>query len=413
MQLAAIPQVLPFGLVLASVALGPSLWPRVWRRYQIVILGGLSAVAVFAVAMHTGPSAAVTQAGDALWHQWMPFTALLLALYATGGGILIAGGPWGHPLGNTALLAIGTALAGVVGTTGAVLAVVHPLLRANIHRRYRAHLMIFLILLAGNVGGASTPLGDPPLMAGFFHGVPFLWPARVLGPKTLAMAVILLGIFFVTDSWLGRGELPPRRTPLRLRGLSNVALAFGTVAVVILYGAARGLVVLPFVVAWLVIALISFWITPEGIRVRNRFSWAPMVEVLAFFAAVFVTLQPVFDHLSMPAGLASALDTKGLYWTTGLLSAIIDNTPTYLVFSHLGGATPASLAAAGDSRLAAIAAGAVYFGGLTYVGNAPNLIVRAIADHGGVRMPGFFQYAVIAGCAMAPGLVLIGWWLAY
>lgn len=411
MQLAATLDAIPFALVLASVALGPSFWPQAWQRWQMEVLGALCAVALMGTALRSGPGAALAQADAALLRQWVPFSTLLLALYATGGGILIAGGPWGRPLGNTALLAIGTALAGLVGTTGAVLVVVHPLLRANIHRRYRAHLMIFLILLVGNVGGASTPLGDPPLMAGFFHGVPFLWPLRVLGLKTIALAGILLGMFVITDAWLGRGELPPRSSPLRLRGRWNIALAVGTIALVVAYGVAGPAVALPCAIAWLVVALVSFRITPGGIRARNRFSWSPMVEVLAFFAALFVTLQPIFDLLRAPAALAAAMDPRGLYWTTGVLSAVIDNTPTYLVFAHLGGATPASLAAAGDSRLAAIAAGAVFFGGLTYVGNAPNLLVRAIANHDGVRMPGFFRYAVIAGCAMAPGLLVIGWWL--
>lgn len=411
MQLVAALDAIPFALVLASMALGPSLWPQIWHRRQIEILGALCVVALLATALRLGPAAAMAQADAALLRQWLPFSALLLALYATGGGILVAGGPWGRPLGNTALLAIGTALAGVVGTTGAVLVIVHPLLRANIHRRYRAHLMVFLILLVGNVGGASTPLGDPPLMAGFFHGVPFLWPLRVLGLKTLVLAGILLGMFFITDAWLGRGELPPRSSPLRLRGRWNAALAMGTVALALLYGATGAALALPCAIAWVVIALVSFRITPAGIRARNRFSWSPMVEVLAFFAALFVTLQPIFGLLREPSGLAAAMDPRGLYWTTGVLSAVIDNTPTYLVFAHLGGTTPASLAAAGDPRLAAIAAGAVFFGGLTYVGNAPNLLVRAIANHDGVRMPGFFRFAAIAGCAMAPGLLVIGWWL--
>lgn len=413
MQLPALLQAAPFALVLAGIALGPTLVPRVWRRRRLEILGALCAWALLATAVHAGASAAVAQAAEALVHQWMPFAALLLALYATGGGILVTGGPWGRPLGNTLLLAIGTLLAGVLGTTGAVLVVVHPLLRANMHRRYRAHLLVFLILLAGNVGGASTPLGDPPLMVGFLHGVPFLWPLRALGPKMLVLAGILLAMFLTVDAWLGRGELPPRRSPLRVRGLGNLVLAGIVVMLVAACGSAGERAVVPCGFAWLGLALISSRITSHGIRARNRFSWEPMAEVLVVFAAIFVTVSPVLTMIQIPAGLSGALDPAGLFWTTGILSSVLDNTPTYLVFTHLGGTTPATLAAAGDPRLTAIAAGAVFFGGLTYIGNAPNLMLRAMASHAGVRMPGFFRYAVIAGCAMGPGLFLISYWLAH
>ncbi len=412
MQLAATLQAIPFVLLLAGIALGPTLIPRAWRRRRHEILLGVSALALLASAFRAGPSAAVAQAAEALVHQWMPFAALLLALYATGGGILVTGGPWGRPLGNTLLLAIGTVLASVLGTTGAVLVVVHPLLRANVHRRYRVHLILFLTLLVGNVGGASTPLGDPPLMVGFLHGVPFSWPLFSLGPKMLVLAAILLAMFLAVDAWLGRGELAPRRSPLHVRGLGNVALAIVVVMLVAACGAAGEAAVVPCGFAWLIIALISSRITSHGVRARNRFSWEPMAEVLVVFAAIFVTVPPVLELIQMPAGLAEALDPVGLFWTTGVLSSVLNNTPTYLVFTHLGGATPASLAAAGDPRLAAIAAGAVFFGGLTYIGNAPNLMLRAMASHAGIRMPGFFRYAVLAGCAMAPGLFLIGHWVA-
>ncbi len=413
MQLAAILEAGPFVLVLASIALGPTLFPRLWHRRRVRVLILLSALAFLGTAFRAGLAVAITQTAGALVHEWMPFSALLLALYATGGGILVSGGPWGRPLGNTLLLAIGTLLAGVLGTTGAVLVIVHPLLRANVHRRYRAHLMIFLILLAGNVGGASMPLGDPPLMAGFLRGVPFLWPLRTLGPKMLVLAAILLVTFLVTDAWLGRGELVARRTPLRMRGRSNVVLVALTVMLVAAAGRMGTAALVPCGFAWLLIALVSFRITSNGIRTRNRFSWDPMAEVLVIFAAIFVTLPPVIAMLRhMSAGAVATLDPAGLFWTTGILSSVLDNTPTYLVFTHLGGTTPAAMAAAGDPRLAAIAAGAVFFGGLTYVGNAPNLMVRAIASHAGIRMPGFFRYAAIAGCAMAPGLYLIGYWLA-
>lgn len=413
MQLAAILEAAPFALVLASVALGPTLFPRVWHRRRVGLLVLLCVLTFLGTAFRAGPTAAILQTARALVHEWMPFSALLLALYATGGGILVSGGPWGRPLGNTLLLAIGTLLAGVLGTTGAVLVIVHPLLRANVHRRYRAHLMIFLILLAGNVGGASMPLGDPPLMVGFLHGVPFLWPLRALGPKMLVLAAILLAMFLVTDSWLGRGELAARRSPLRIRGLWNVVLVALTVMLVAACGTIGAAAEVPCGFAWLLIAFVSFRITSNGIRARNRFSWDPMAEVLVIFAAIFVTLPPVIDMLQhLPSGLAAALDPAGLFWTTGVLSSVLDNTPTYLVFTHLGGTTPAAMAAAGDPRLVAIAAGAVFFGGLTYVGNAPNLMVRAMASHAGIRMPGFFRYAVLAGCAMAPGLYVIGYWLA-
>jgi len=421
----------PFVGMLGSIALLPMFAERFWhRRMGLVSLGWCIAL-VLPMAIGGGIVAAAGMVWHAVLIEYLPFVSLLAALYIVGGGILLRGGPWGTPAGNCLLLGIGTILAGVMGTTGAAMVLIHPLLRANAHRVRKTHLAVFFILLVANAGGATTPLGDPPLYVGFLHGVPFGWPVRNLGLPLLVLALPLLAAFWLLDRRLAAGEKSPEPAqPLQLRGWGNVGLLAIIVATVVLqgfwhpvdvrlFGQGIGAERLVAMAIFAVVAGISLRITPRAVHQANMFSWAPIEEVAILFAAIFITIGPLMDmlHAGMHGPLAPLLrlnaDAEGhplplaTFWMAGLLSAFLDNAPTYLVFFELAGGDAARLTGPLNASLTALSAGAVFFGALTYIGNAPNMMVRAIAAHRGVRMPGFFGYMLWSSALLLPGFVLL------
>ncbi|HTW28883.1 MAG TPA: sodium:proton antiporter [Acetobacteraceae bacterium] len=422
---------IPFAGLLLSVALFPMVAPRFWHRRMGMVFAGWIAALLLPLAATAGLVAAAAEAWHAILIEYLPFVTLLLALYVAAGGVLLSGGPWGRPWGNTLLLAIGTALAGVVGTTGVAMVLIHPLLRSNAHRRRKLHLVLFFILLVANAGGATSPLGDPPLYIGFLQGVPFFWPLRHLFAPLVVVAVPLLLAFWLIDRRLAAAEpspAPPAR--LHLRGWSNLgllAVVVGTVLLqgiwhpgdVVLLGQAIGAERLLGIVVFLAIAAISVRTTPRAIRSGNMFAWEPIEEVATLFAAVFITVGPVIAmlHEGLDGPLAALIrlteDAAGqrlpivYFWLTGILSAFLDNAPTYLVFFQQAGGDPATLTGPDAHVLEAISTGAVFFGALTYIGNAPNLMVRSVAAHRGVKMPGFFGYMGLAAAALLPCFVLL------
>ena len=384
-------------------------------------------------ALASGPGAAAAAAWHALLIDYLPFVTLLLALYTAGGGVLLRGGPAGTPRGNTAMLALGMAMGVVMGTTGASMVLIHPLLRANAHRRRKVHLVLFLIVLVANASGALTPLGNPPLYIGLLHGVPFFWPVRHLLAPLLVVAVCCWPSFYLIDRHLAASEPPAPRAaavPRPRLGERGADPAGGRSSCWRRASCGRGR-------SWCwasrsswrslavsrccsLVALVSAALTPRAIRQANDFTWQPMAEVAILFAAIFITIGPVVAMLE--AGLGGPLapllrlsrDGGGqnlplmYFWLTGILSALLDNAPTYLVFFELAGIHPTALSGADGVTLAAISAGAVFFGGLTYIGNAPNMMLRAIAAHRGVRMPGFFGFALLASVLLLPVLALVG-----
>ena len=422
---------LPFLGVLASIALLPMLAERFWHRR----MGLVALFWVLALVVPQAVAQGLSETAGAVWHavliEYLPFVSLLGALYVVGGGILLRGGPWGTPSGNTLLLAIGTVLAGVMGTTGAAMVLIHPLLRANAHRARKTHLAVFFIILVANAGGATTPLGDPPLYVGFLRGVPFGWPLLNLGLPLLVLAVPLLAAFWLVDRHLAKTEpAPDRAQTLHLRGWGNVGLLGVIVAMVVLQGVWQpgsisfagqkiGVERLLAMGILAVVAAVSWRITPRAVHQGNMFSWAPIEEVAILFAAIFITIGPVMGmlHAGMAGPLAPLLrlnmDAAGqplplvTFWMAGLLSAFLDNAPTYLVFFELAGGDPVSLTGKLNPILTALSAGTVFFGALTYIGNAPNMMVRAIAAHRGVRMPGFFGFMLWSCCLLLPGFVLL------
>jgi len=415
---------LPFAGLLLSMAVFPIMAPRLWqRRMGLVVLAWC--VMLFAQqAMIEGARNTAMAAWHMLLIDYVPFITMLLALYTTGGGVLVRGGAAGTPNGNTAMLAIGVIAGSVAGTTGAAVVLIQPLLHANAHRTRKMHLVLFLIMLVANA--SITPLGNPPLYIGLLHGVPFLWPIRQLILPLMVVALLLLAIFYFIDRRLAAREpAAPEPAPLRIRGWWNLGLVLVVVVIVMLQGKLQlghvALLGVPVpvtefigVAILLSVTLLSARLTPRAIRQANDFSWHPMAEVAMLFAGIFLTIGPVIELLQagMDGPLAPllrlTLDGAGqprplaYFWLTGTLSAFLDNAPTYLVFFELAGVRPEALSDADARVLAAISAGAVFFGGLTYIGNAPNMMLRAIASHRGVRMPGFFGFMLLSSAILLP-----------
>jgi len=427
---------LPFAGLLLSIALVPLFSARFWHNHYGKFSLAWSLALVVPLAYAFGIGEAWHQVVHAIVLEYLPFVVVLFALYAIAGGICIRGHVAGTPARNTALLGVGAALASLMGTTGASMLLIRPLLAGNEGRRHRVHAVVFFILLVGNVGGALSPLGDPPLFIGYLKGVDFFWTTRHLLVPTAALCAALLIAFFVLDWWLARREPPVIETavargPFRIEGAVNLLLLAGVVGAVLMsgvwkpgveftvFGTATSLQALAREGLLIALALLSLAITPRAVREHNVFHWGPIVEIAKLFAGIFVTIIPVLAMLAAGRdgalapllGLLAGADGKPndveVYWATGLLSAFLDNAPTYLVFFNLAGGDPQALMGPLALTLAAISMGAVYFGALTYIGNAPNFMIKAIAEDRGVAMPSFFAYLAYAGLALLPLLALV------
>ena len=429
------PWALPFIGTLLSIAAGPLLFPKVWRRHYGKITAGWAALTIGSIALAYGLPAALRAVIHAILADYLSFIVLLFALYTVAGGILVTGNVRGAPLMNTAALALGALMASIVGTTGTAMILIRPLVRANAERTHNAHVVIFFIILVGNVGGALTPLGDPPLFAGFLRGVDFFWPAQNLWRQTALVAVLLLGAFLALDFWRHIDDAPPPRVstsePVGVRGAINVLfIALIIVSILIsatwkpgvsfdVYGTKVELQNLVRDASLVAIAGLSLWATPDTHRRANDFTWEPIREVAKLFAGIFVAIIPVMTMLQAGrngafAWLLSVVSERdGLpnevayFWLTGLLSALLDNVPTYLVFFELVGGDARELTGPLAGTLASISMGAVYMGALTYIGNAPNYMVYAIAQQHGVKMPNFFAYMLCAAVALVPLFALL------
>ncbi len=407
---------LPFAMVLLSFAVLPGLMPRFWHRRMAIISLGWVALALALETLNGGAAAAVAGLWQVSVGEFLPFIVLLLALYALGGGILITGGPWGRPGGNLLLLVIGTLLAAVMGTIGAALLLIHPLLAANAHRFEKRHLVLAFIILVGNAGGALSPLGDPPLLVGFLRGVPFFWPLIYLWAPLLVLAVPVLALCFGLDIYFARREARPQTQPLRVRGILNIFLLLvlmvaipiegvwhpGMVRIVSARLPGEQVVVTLLAVMCIVISEVF---TAKSIRAHNRFAWTAMREIGILFFAIFATIEPVFALLAQ-ANL-NADHPLLWFWASGIASAVLDAAPTYLIFFQAAGGNAAQLAAAPAHLLTALAAGSVFFGPVTYLGNAPNLMIREIAARRAVKMPGFFVYAGVMIVVLVPIYLLM------
>ena len=426
--------VLPFAGLLLSVAAIPQLSPYVWHRHFGKITTFWALLFLLPFAATQGIALAAGEVLHTALTEYLPFIILLFALFVISGGIRVRSNIVGTPAINTGILAFGAALASITGTTGAAMLLVRPLIHANLKRRYSAHVLVFFIFLVANIGGSLTPLGDPPLFLGFLHGVSFGWPLmHLIGPMLLSSAV-LLGVFYVLDSrvWARDGGL--RRTrPIRIgfQSLHNLFYLVAAVGAVLLSGVWKPGIELH---VWhievplqslardavlLVLAGLSWATTARRVRIKNAFTWDPILEVVYLFAGIFLTILPVLAILR--AGSSGALapvvalattvdgrpDNVAYFWMTGLLSSFLDNAPTYLVFFNMAGGDPQTLMGPLSHTLLAISAGSVFMGSMTYIGNAPNFMVRSIASERGIRMPSFLGYMAWSCAVLLPTFALV------
>ncbi|MBI9082231.1 MAG: sodium:proton antiporter [Desulfobacterales bacterium] len=414
---------IPFAGMLLSIALFPLMAPGFWHHH----FGKVSAAWAVALALPFWVAfrgAAVTEILHILLADYVPFIILLWSLYTISGGILLRGTLRGTPAVNLAMLGIGTLLASWMGTTGAAMLMIRPFLRANDYRENRAFMVVFFIFLVANVGGSLTPLGDPPLFLGFLHGVDFFWTFKIM-PHMLVVAGLLLGIYFAMDTYHYRKEGAARKmtgqggVALQLVGIHNFLFIGGVVGSVLMsgvvdWGEVNVLGVHRAVQDWvrdgllILMGILSLATTPIQVREDNDFTWFPIVEVAYLFIGIFITMIPCLLILKAGAHGALAFLINGVqapmhyFWVTGVLSSFLDNAPTYLTFFNtaLGSFYPGLVEAEAVPRLMtenaaylqAISAGAVFFGACSYIGNAPNFMVRSIAEEAGVSMPSFFGY---------------------
>jgi Na+/H+ antiporter NhaD/arsenite permease-like protein len=422
---------IPFAGILLSIAIMPLAAPAFWHHHFGKVSAAWAALIVIPFALIHGVPTAVYEVVHLLLLDYIPFIVLLTALFTVTGGIHIKGNLHGSPSMNTALLAVGTVLAGWMGTTGASMLLIRPMIRANDDRRHKVHVFVFFIFLVSNIGGALTPLGDPPLFLGFLKGVSFFWTTTHLFSEMLVCAIVLLALFYAIDSYWYRKEGRPKpdptpETPVRIEGGVNIILLAAIVGAVLASGTWKpGIHFTVFhvtlelqnVVRDLILVAICFLslrLTSRASRLDNGFSWAPMVEVAKLFAGIFITIAPALAILR--AGKDGALaplvalvtgpdgqpNDVWYFWLTGILSSFLDNAPTYLVFFNLAGGDPNVLMGALASTLAAISCGAVFMGANSYIGNAPNFMVKAVVEEAGIRMPSFFGYMAWSSAILLP-----------
>jgi Na+/H+ antiporter NhaD/arsenite permease-like protein len=429
--------VFPFVGYLLLIAALPLFAGRLWEpnrnKLILAVLAGVPAV----IGLMGHPDGVLGQ----LFHtgcDYLAFMALLGSLFAISGGLALRGALVGTTAVNTAILAVGALLASVVGTTGASALLIRPLLRANAHRQRATHVVVFFIFIVANAGGLLTPLGDPPLFLGFLRGVPFTWTFRLV-PAWALVNGVLLTLFAVMDRIARARETArprPRRAsspaievgPLRIEGGINALWLLGIVGVVFATGLVSAhLKRFPYlptvlqVAGMAVFARLSWITTPHAVRAANRFSWAPMIEVAAIFLGVFVTMIPALSYLEQRGASLGITQPWHFFWASGALSSVLDNAPTYLTFASLAiGVTDAGagvlsasalggLAAhpTGQQLLAAVSCGSVMMGAVTYIGNGPNFMVKAIADQHRVRTPSFFGYVAWSATILLPVFALV------
>jgi Na+/H+ antiporter NhaD/arsenite permease-like protein len=424
---------LPFAGILLSIALLPLLASSFWHHHYGKITAAWALAFLLPFAAMFGMGSAAAGVVHALLAEYIPFIVLLTALYTVSGGIYIRGNLHGAPGLNTAILAIGAVLASFMGTTGASMLLIRPLIRANDNRQHKAHVIVFFIFIVSNAGGSLTPLGDPPLFLGFLKGVDFFWTVKHIFPETLFMLGSLLTIFYALDWWYyhHREEvLPVDPTPdtrrVGFEGAANFWLLAAIAGLVLMsgiwkpgvvfdvWGTEVGLPGLLRDAGLVLIAVVSFQLTANQVHSNNQFSWGPMLEVAKLFAGIFLTIIPVIAMLKAGldgpfAPIVAAVtrpdgtpNPAAYFWATGILSSFLDNAPTYLVFFNTAGGDAKVLMTTLAPTLAAISAGAVFMGANTYIGNAPNLMVKAIAEDRGLKMPSFFGYMAWSVAVLIP-----------
>ncbi|MBW2713222.1 MAG: sodium:proton antiporter [Deltaproteobacteria bacterium] len=433
---------IPFIGILLSIAILPLVAARFWHHHygKVSLFWGLSFFLAFSYA--NGIEVGLFYLSEVYLGEFIPFIVLLLALFTVSGGILLKGSLRGTPVVNTGILLIGTILASWMGTTGAAMLLIRPLIRANSWRKKKVHIIVFFIFLVANVGGSLTPLGDPPLFLGFLKGVSFFWTTQHLIVPMMFVSSVLLLIFYFLDVHFHKSEEPPpddgnNKTPLSIEGQENLLLLPLIIGAVVLSGVWHSKINNPEDVAitlfgtpmltegtfaqvslLLLITIISVRITKKETREENGFTWEPIVEVAKLFATIFLTMVPAIAILKAGtdgalAPIVSLVTNDGqpvnsmYFWCTGVLSSFLDNAPTYVVFFNTAGGDAVQLMGEMKQTLIAISCGAVFMGANTYIGNAPNFMVKSIAEENDIDMPSFFGYMAWSCGILVPVLVVV------
>ncbi len=413
----------PFFGILLSIAVFPLVAPHFWHHHFGKVAAFWAIILIIPFIIFQGLSVTVYELLHVSLLEYIPFIILLLALFTISGGVRVTGSLQGSPIVNTGIIILGTILASWMGTTGAAMLLIRPLIRANKWRKNNVHVIVFFIFLVANIGGSLTPLGDPPLFLGFLKGVDFFWTTTNMLMPMLTAVAFLLVLFFGLDSYFYWQEQIPteisnsiNKVKFGLEGKVNLVLLLGVIGAVLLSGfwhpgisynvyhvevelqnLVRDVLLLSLTVA-------SWKITSLDVRKANEYSWFPIMEVAKLFAGIFVTIIPAIAILKAGTDGALSLVIKSVsdshgnpvnymyFWATGVLSSFLDNAPTYLVFFNTAGGDPVSLMTTGKQTLLAISAGAVFMGANTYIGNAPNFMVKSISEEAGINMPSFFGY---------------------
>ena len=424
---------IPFAGMLLSIALGPLINGGWWDKHQHYAVIFWSLLFLVPFTIFAGPSEAWEQLMEVIFGDYITFLVLLFGLFCVAGNISLTGKLAGKPSVNVVMLLIGTLLASWIGTTGASMVMIRPMIRANKWRRRKAQIFIFFIFLISNIGGCLTPVGDPPLLMGFVNGVDFTWSFRLL-PILLLNVVLLLALFFILDTRaykkdLAAGLEPPKKKEgdkVYLMGWHNIFFLILIVGAVVLSGVLPKMfpalsggvpiyggvsmdysaiieVIIILLAAWL-----SFKTTKQEVRSNNHFTWGPIREVAVLFIGIFITMIPALLILKAKGAELGLTEPWQFFWMTGFLSSFLDNTPTYLVFFTTAasmGFTEGIRVTAGyipEIILMAISCGAVFMGANTYIGNAPNFMVRSIAEENDIKMPSFFGYMMWSISCLIP-----------
>ena len=411
--------VVPFAGILLSIAIFPLVASDFWHHNFGKISAFWATLFILPFMFSQGWQITLYEVLHVGLLEYIPFIILLLALFTISGGVQLTGSLVGTPIINTAIILVGTLLASWMGTTGAAMLLIRPLLRANKERKYKVHIVVFFIFLVANIGGSLTPLGDPPLFLGFLKGVDFFWTTKAMFLPMLFMVISLLIIFYIYDTIQFKKEEPlpqvSSKEKIGIKGSFNLLLIFGVVCSVLLSGFWKPNIEFTIYhvhvelqniirdILLLLLAYGSWKFTIKEIREANEYTWFPIQEVAKLFAGIFITIIPAIAILKAGtsgalAGIINSVSSDSgpvnnmYFWLTGILSSFLDNAPTYLVFFNTAGGDPQVLMGELSQTLLAISAGAVFMGANTYIGNAPNFMVKSIAESSGIEMPSFFGY---------------------
>ena len=433
---------IPFAGLLLCIAVMPLVKPEWWEKHQALAVIVWSLLFIIPSIVLNGEGETTETVLECIVNDYLTFIVLLFGLFCVSGNITLEGNLAGSPAVNALFLAFGTLLSSCIGTTGASMLLVRPMIKMNSWRKNKAQIMIFFIFMISNMGGCLTPIGDPPLLMGFMRGVPFFWSLHLF-PILIFNMILLLIIFYLIDKKQYRKDIANGLRPdiskpgteFKIEGLHNIIFLVMIVVGVILSGMLPGMpvfqdaagnvkgihifgeVTLSFpsiieIVLILAAAFLSFKTTDKRIRVRNHFTWGAIKEVAVLFIGIFITMQPALMLLKAVGPNLGITEPYQMFWATGALSSFLDNTPTYLVFLTTAGTLgftngiATTLGTVPVKLLSAISCGAVFMGANTYIGNAPNFMVKTLSDENGINMPSFFGYMAWSICFLVPVFII-------